>query len=97
MRERLQEVWVPCSIQPGAFPNERIVIIKIDGEEWSGFVPVDFIEEKEKKTGPTRVRAQVVEQAKDKILLQIPGDALMATLLSISLEEFQKLLKEINL
>ncbi len=52
--------------------------------DWSSFVPLEYLENMEQKTGQTRVCARVVEVMHNKVLLQLPDDAIMNTLLSIS-------------
>jgi len=39
MRYRVgQEVWLPCEVRPGPFPNEKRVYVKLGDAEWVGFV-----------------------------------------------------------
>jgi len=39
-----QAVKIPCSVEPGAFPGERLVTIESDGDRFSGFVRTEFIQ-----------------------------------------------------
>ena len=39
-----QAVKIPCSVEPGAFPGERLVTIESDGDRFSGFVRAEFIQ-----------------------------------------------------
>lgn len=51
-----QEIWLPCGIQSGPFPNERRVYLKVEGSEWSGFVSTSELIEAEKRVRATVLR-----------------------------------------
>ena len=39
------EMWIPCEVAPGPFSDERAVLVRADGKEWSGFVNVKWLQE----------------------------------------------------
>ena len=61
-----QAVKIPCSVEPGAFPGERLVTIESEGDRISGFVREEFIQE-----GYVLGRILAVES--NRILVKIPG------------------------
>jgi len=66
------EVWVPCEVREGPFPNEKRVYIKMAGAEWFGFVGEQNI----RAAGPGfSVRATVIHIGHDSIVLKISGQS----------------------
>ena len=45
------KVKIPCSIQPGAFSSERLIIIETDENIFSGFINIDHLEEETESRG----------------------------------------------
>lgn len=67
-------IWIRCEVKPGPFPNERRVYVKLDENEWFGFVDVSQLE-KQGKESPDRVRATVLAVQNDKVVIGIHGQA----------------------
>ncbi len=72
-------VWVPCEVRPGPFRNERMVRVRGAGAEWLGFVSTALLREPIEK-GETSVKALVVDSKGERILAQILGAPVMASL-----------------
>ena len=66
-----QEVNVPCTIQPGAFPNERLITIHTDKGDISGFVKAVHLTTPHSTTG--YVRGQVIKISGDAVKVRLPG------------------------
>jgi len=69
--KRGQIVNVPCEIQPGAFPGERLVTIHTDKGALSGFVKAEHVTTSEDAFGS--IRGTVVEVAPDAVKVRLPG------------------------
>jgi hypothetical protein len=65
------EVWLPCEIRKGPFPNERRVFVSFGGSEWYGFVSVENLREERENKG--LVRAVVVGVERDSVSVRIVG------------------------
>jgi hypothetical protein len=72
-------VWIPCEVKPGAFTNERKVLLSSSFGEWIGFVPVSFLEEPIVE-GATNVRATIISVQNGSFSAKIPGEGIGATL-----------------
>jgi len=66
-----QVVKVPCHVQPGAFPDERLVTIPTDKGDISGFVKAEYVTESQGTSG--YVQGTVVEVGPDAIKVRLPG------------------------
>ena len=66
-----EEVNIPCTIQPGAFPNERLITIKTDDAELTGFVNVERLIQ----SGLTHgfIVGRIVYQDKHSMMIQMPA------------------------
>lgn len=51
-------VWMPCQVRRGPFPDERMVLVRWEGSEWSGFVNTEWLR-------------HGVEQGDDEVLAKI--------------------------
>lgn len=71
----IEFVNIPCEIQPGAFPGEFLVIVKVGEEVISGFVREEFItfNTPGEKQGPGFIRGTIVERTPQQTLVQMPG------------------------
>jgi hypothetical protein len=69
--KRGQSVNVPCEIQPGAFPGERLVRIHTDRGEISGFVKAEYLTNPRGPSG--YVQGTVVEVDRDAVKVRLPG------------------------
>jgi len=67
-------VWVSCDVRPGPFPNERKVYIKLDNNEWFGFVDVSQLKNKV-ESGPDFVQATVIGVRDERVVLGIRGQS----------------------
>lgn len=61
-----QAVKIPCAVDPGAFPGERLVTVRSEGDTISGFVRQEFIQD-------GYVLGRVVAVETDRIVVKIPG------------------------
>ena len=66
-----QVVKVPCHVQPGAFPDERLVTIHTDKGDIAGFVKAEYVTESQNASG--YVRGTVVAVEHDAIKVRLPG------------------------
>ena len=67
-------LWVPCSVGPGPFSNERFVIVRDEDNEWGGFVDIQRLRlDEDETTG--KVLAEVVEIDGDSFSAHIIGHA----------------------
>ena len=69
--KRGQDVLIPCEIQPGAFRNENLITIEIEGQRLSGFVKISYV--KKETNGATFVQARVIRVDTDGLWVNIPG------------------------
>ena len=65
-----QIVNIPCEIQPGAFPDERLITVHTDKGIISGFVKAGYLTETQ---GREYVRAKVIKVSGDELTIRIPG------------------------
>ena len=64
-------VKILCDVQPGAFPDEKLITIKTDiGGEISGFIKGNLVIESK---GKSYVEGQVIEVTSDHIKVRFPG------------------------
>jgi len=61
-----QSVKIACSVEPGAFPGERLVMVESEGEKISGFVREEFVRE-------GYVLGRIVSVEVNRIIVKIPG------------------------
>jgi hypothetical protein len=66
-----QSVKIPCDIQPGAFPDECLVTIKIDDGIISGFVKAKHLTRMNDATG--YLQATVVDAQGGAVTVRMPG------------------------
>lgn len=66
-----EEVKIPCTIQPGAFPNERLITIKTDDTELTGFVNVEHLIESSQTHG--FIIGKIVSQSERSLTIQMPA------------------------
>src|SRR3989442_1160074 len=76
--ERGQTVLVPCEVQPGPFPTERLVTVRVEMREIAGFVKTDFLvgptpRAPLPRSGPAFVVARIEEATPDNITVTLPG------------------------
>ena len=85
-----QKIFLPCEVKPGPFPDERMVRIQIDGEEWYGFVHVSMLTEKIQE-GKSMIRVEIIDIKDNHLYLRIPGEPVNQTLFYIAKSEIEKL------
>lgn len=66
------QIWVPCEVKPGPFPDERLVRVASGPEEWVGFVPSDALQD-DIFEGNTCLLGTIVEVRGDSISVHFPG------------------------
>ena len=50
-------VWMPCRVRRGPFPDERMVLVRWEGSEWSGFVNAEWLRHRVEEGHGSRRRA----------------------------------------
>ncbi len=83
----VQKVWLPCTVAPGSFSNERAVKIDLGGWHWMGFVNVCLLKEKIEE-GPDQVLANILSLTDNTFEASIPGEAVRGALLQGSTMEY---------
>jgi hypothetical protein len=74
-----QTVLVPCDIDPGAFPTERLVVVRSDGQELSGFIRTEFLAGPDGRattvpsSGAGFVRGVIVTTSSEGVRVRLPG------------------------
>ena len=66
-----QQVLVPCSVGPGPFPDENLVIIETTDGKVSGFISPDEIVKA--TTGDTFIVGRVHETNESTVVVRVPG------------------------
>lgn len=74
-----QKIWLLCKVKPGAFSDERMVLIPSDFGDWLGFVPVFSLKD-DILEGETKVKAVVFDIENGIFRAVLPGDAVAGTL-----------------
>jgi len=64
-------VGVPCVIDIGAFPDERLVTLETTDGNISGFIQSRFVLKKEGING--LVQGRILEVTDDNVTIQLPG------------------------
>ncbi len=84
--KRGEKIYLPCEVKPGPFPDERMVRIRINGEEWLGFVHVSMLKENIME-GKSEISAEIVDIKGNKVYVRIPGESVNRTLFLIAKSE----------
>ncbi len=80
-----KKIWVPCEVKPGPFPDERMFRVKLESEEWLGFVPVKFLKDSIDQ-GKTFIEAIVVSVGNGSFTAQFPGHSVTSSQFQGSVE-----------
>lgn len=72
-------VWIPCEVKPGPFPDERIVRIRSEHDEWVGFVSVDALRTPVVE-GHTFVRAVIMQVEGSRFNAKVAGEPVTSSL-----------------
>jgi hypothetical protein len=64
-------VGVPCSIQSGAFPHERVVMVETDDGAICGFVKQSDLEMSDEASG--YLKSAVVQISRDSVVVRMFG------------------------
>ena len=66
-----EEIKIPCTIQPGAFPTERLITITTDNAEYTGFVNAEYLTQ----LSPTEgfIEGKIIAQDEHSITIQFPA------------------------
>ena len=75
-----QKVWLPCTVSPGPFSNERAVKIDLGEWHWMGFVNVCLLKEQTEE-GPDQVLANILRVTDSTFEASVPGEAVQGALL----------------
>lgn len=73
-----QYVWVPCEVKPGPFADERMVQCSSPTGQWLGFVSTAGLKDP-LTTGPTSVKAVVLDLLDGYLRLQVLGSPVANT------------------
>lgn len=84
------QIWIPCEVKPGPFPDERMVRIESDGAPWVGFVPVESLQQPITQ-GSTYVRAVIVNVTGNRLEARVPGEPVASRLAEITQSRVQPL------
>ena len=84
---KAQKVWLPCTVSPGPFSNERAVKIDLGDWRWIGFVNVCLLKEQIEE-GPDQVLANILRLSDNTFEASIPGEAVQGALLQGSTREY---------
>jgi hypothetical protein len=66
------QLWIPCEVRGGPFPNERRVFVETDFSKWFGFVDLSELRDED---GKKFVRAVVLAVGPTHIVLGICGQS----------------------
>ena len=64
-------VKIPCTVQPGAFPNERLITIKTDQKEISAFVNTEYLTDVKGENG--FIEGKIISKSGDATTIKIRG------------------------
>ena len=64
-------IIIQCSIHPGAFSNERLITIKTDDSELSGFINLKHLNVISETTGT--ITGKVISVNPDSVTIQLPA------------------------
>lgn len=78
-------MWLPCAVQPGAFSDERLVLVQVEGSEWFGFVQARWLKDRVSE-GADEVLASVVDVRERTFRARIPGDSFRSSLIEGKLD-----------
>ena len=81
------KVWLPCTVSPGSFSNERAVRIDLGDWHWMGFVNVCLLKEKIEE-GTDQVLANILRLTDSTFEASIPGEAVQGALLQGNTNEY---------
>jgi hypothetical protein len=86
-----RQVWIPCSVKPGPFSDERIISVSSSRDEWVGFVHVSTLREPVLQ-GETFVRAVIVSLGDGGTFnAKIPGEPVTSSLFEGTLSRVKPL------
>lgn len=82
-------VWLPCTVSPGQFSNERAVSINLGDRNWSGFVNVSLLKTKVEE-GEDQVLANILCSTEKTFQASIPGEAIRGAVLEGSMSKYRE-------
>ena len=65
------KITVKCSIQPGAFSNERLITIKTDNSDLSGFIDIKHLKIHSDTSGS--ITGKIISVNPDSVTIQLPA------------------------
>ena len=81
------KVWLPCTVSPGQFANERAVSIDLGDRNWSEFVNVSLLKTKVEE-GEDQVLANILCSTENTFQARIPGEAIRGAVLEGSTSKY---------
>ena len=67
-------VWMPCRVRRGPFPDERMVLVRWEGSEWSGFVNAEWLRHRVDE-GHDEVLAKITAVEGERFTAIMPGSS----------------------
>jgi hypothetical protein len=89
VQERGDQVWIPCDVTRGVFPDERHVTIESPNGHWAGVVDVRQLRD-EIQDGRTAIRATIVEASPGQFSARLPGQTSRRQYLTVPAAERQR-------
>ena len=74
------QIWIPCEVKPGPFPDERAVRVVFGDNVWVGFVDTKHLREPV-TSGNTWIRAVVTVVENDHFFARLPGHSVASPFL----------------
>lgn len=71
---RGMRVWIACNVKPGVFPDERVVQVRRESDDWVGYVPTACLRDPIAE-GETAVQAIIDAIHGERVMAFLPGDA----------------------
>ena len=68
-------IWIACFVKPGAFTDERLILVDSSEGEWIGFVHRDRVLEGAAE-GESYVRATIIRIHGERFTARVLGEAL---------------------
>ena len=82
------KVWLPCTVSPGPFSNERAVTIILGDRRWLGFVNVSLLKTQVEE-GEDQVLANILCSTEKTFQASIPGEAIQGAVLEGSTSKYR--------
>jgi len=70
-----ENVWIPCEVKPGPFPDERLVRVVSDAGEYVAFVRTRWLRDPAVRKGQTSIVGEIVAVSGPSFTARFPGIA----------------------